>query len=225
MASVLQTLGTPRRREILRLVWDGEKSAGAIHRALGDVTFGAVSQHLRLLQEASLAHGRRQGRHRFYVARKDELGPARLLARVPVGRRPVPAEAAGRARGEPPRSEATTPAPAGTKETAMTALDHVLERTVLIRARRETVFRYFTDNERFAAWWGTGSTIEARPGGTLSIRYPNGVLASGEVIEVVPPRAHRLHLRVRGSGQTGPARRLARRRQPGGEEETGPSST
>ena len=75
MSSVLQTLGTPRRREILRLVWDEEKSAGDIHRALGDVTFGAVSQHLRVLQEAALLRGRREGRHRFYVARKDLLGP------------------------------------------------------------------------------------------------------------------------------------------------------
>jgi len=36
----------------------------------------------------------------------------------------------------------------------MIAIEHVLERTVLIRAKRETVFRYFTDSERFAAWWG-----------------------------------------------------------------------
>jgi len=69
----------------------------------------------------------------------------------------------------------------------MIALEHVLERTVLIRAKRETVFRYFTDSERFAAWWGAGSTIDARPGGPLRIRYPNGVLASGEVVEVAPP--------------------------------------
>jgi len=69
----------------------------------------------------------------------------------------------------------------------MIAVEHVLERTVLIRAKRETVFRYFTDNERFAAWWGAGSTIDARPGGPLLIRYANGVLASGEVVEVAPP--------------------------------------
>ena len=70
----------------------------------------------------------------------------------------------------------------------MSALEHVLERTVVIRARRETVFRYFTDSERFAAWWGAGSTIDARPGGALRIRHPNGALASGEVVEIVPPR-------------------------------------
>ena len=75
MASVIQALGTPRRREILRLVWNAEKTAGDIHGALGDVTFGAVSQHLRHLREAALLTTRRQGRHRFYLARKDELGP------------------------------------------------------------------------------------------------------------------------------------------------------
>jgi len=68
----------------------------------------------------------------------------------------------------------------------MTGLEHVLERTVLIRARRETVFRYFTDSARFAAWWGEGSRIDPRPGGALHIRYPNGVEASGEVVEIVP---------------------------------------
>jgi DNA-binding transcriptional ArsR family regulator len=75
MTSVLQALGTPRRREILRLVWEGEKSAGEIHRALGDVTFGAVSQHLRRLEEAALLRGRREGRRRLYSARKQGLGP------------------------------------------------------------------------------------------------------------------------------------------------------
>jgi uncharacterized protein YndB with AHSA1/START domain len=68
----------------------------------------------------------------------------------------------------------------------MSAAEHTLERTVLIRARRETVFRYFTDSTRFAAWWGEGSRIVPRPGGEVYIRYPNGVVASGEVQEIVP---------------------------------------
>jgi uncharacterized protein YndB with AHSA1/START domain len=68
----------------------------------------------------------------------------------------------------------------------MTGLDHVLGRTVTIAARRETVFRYFTDSERFAAWWGAGSRIEPRPGGAVHIRFPNGIVAGGEVVEVVP---------------------------------------
>jgi DNA-binding transcriptional ArsR family regulator len=70
----LQALGAPRRRAILRLCWDGERSAGDIHRALGDVTFGAVSQQLRRLTEADLLSCRGQGRQRFYLARREGLG-------------------------------------------------------------------------------------------------------------------------------------------------------
>jgi uncharacterized protein YndB with AHSA1/START domain len=68
----------------------------------------------------------------------------------------------------------------------MTALEHVLDRTVTISAPRATVFRYFTDSERFAAWWGAGSRIEPKPGGTVHIRFPNGIVAGGEVVEIAP---------------------------------------
>jgi uncharacterized protein YndB with AHSA1/START domain len=64
----------------------------------------------------------------------------------------------------------------------------LLERTVVIRARRSTVFRYFTDSARFAAWWGAGSDIDPRPGGALQIRYPNAVTAGGQVLELDPDR-------------------------------------
>lgn len=66
-------------------------------------------------------------------------------------------------------------------------LTHRLERTVAIEASCETVFRFFTDPARWAAWWGQGSTIEARPGGEMRIRYPDGTMAAGEVVEVVAP--------------------------------------
>ena len=63
-----------------------------------------------------------------------------------------------------------------------------LERTILIRAQRSTVFRYFTDSERFATWWGHGSAIEGRVGGAVKIRYPNGIEAAGEVLEIEPEK-------------------------------------
>lgn len=66
-------------------------------------------------------------------------------------------------------------------------LPHRLERTILIKAPRETVFRFFTDPARWASWWGAGSTIDPRPGGQLMIRYPEGTEAVGEIIEIVPP--------------------------------------
>jgi uncharacterized protein YndB with AHSA1/START domain len=69
----------------------------------------------------------------------------------------------------------------------MNDLPFRLERTVTIRAKRETVFRYFTDSARWAAWWGEGSTIDARPGGALYIRHPGGTEARGEIVELTPP--------------------------------------
>jgi DNA-binding transcriptional ArsR family regulator len=71
----LGAIATPRRREILRLVWRRERSAGEIRRAFPGITFGAVSQHLRLLTEAGLLAPRREGRGRFYKARPEALGP------------------------------------------------------------------------------------------------------------------------------------------------------
>ena len=38
------------------------------------------------------------------------------------------------------------------------ALAHRLDRTLVIQARRETVFQFFTDTPQWAAWWGAGST-------------------------------------------------------------------
>jgi DNA-binding transcriptional ArsR family regulator len=71
----LRSVASPRKREILRLLWERERSAGEVHRALGDVTFGAVSQHLRGLELSGLVHRREAGRHRFYVANRSALGP------------------------------------------------------------------------------------------------------------------------------------------------------
>lgn len=64
----------PRRREILRLVWDTERSAGDI-AAHFDVTFGAVSQHLGVLRRAGLVSVRKDGTRRLYVANREALGP------------------------------------------------------------------------------------------------------------------------------------------------------
>jgi DNA-binding transcriptional ArsR family regulator len=77
MSSLVNAVGTPRRREILRLVWREERSAGEIRRAFPDVTFGAVSQHLRVLETAGLVAQRREGRRRLYRARPEGLGPLR----------------------------------------------------------------------------------------------------------------------------------------------------
>jgi uncharacterized protein YndB with AHSA1/START domain len=68
----------------------------------------------------------------------------------------------------------------------MPELPYHLERTVVIQAKPETVFRFFTDSARWASWWGAGSTIDARPGGKVYIRHANGVESAGEVLEMHP---------------------------------------
>ena len=80
---MLDAIASPRRREILRLVWNEEQTAGAIHRAMPDVTFGAVSLQLRSLLNAGLIEARSQQRNRFYRARREALGPvAEILERM-----------------------------------------------------------------------------------------------------------------------------------------------
>jgi DNA-binding transcriptional ArsR family regulator len=73
-STVLTAIASPRRREILRLVWAQERQAGAIHRAMPDVTFGAVSLQLRALGRAGLVDARADGRRRFYRARQAAFG-------------------------------------------------------------------------------------------------------------------------------------------------------
>ena len=71
----LSAVAAPRRREILRLVWSEELAAGEIHRALPDVTFGALSQHLKVLRDAGVVSCRADGVRRLYRADAKALGP------------------------------------------------------------------------------------------------------------------------------------------------------
>jgi len=76
-APVLAAIASPRRREILRLTWHEERSAGEIHRAMPDVTFGAVSLQLKALAKAGLITARSERRFRYYRANPKALGPLR----------------------------------------------------------------------------------------------------------------------------------------------------
>ncbi|MFE4960802.1 ArsR/SmtB family transcription factor [Streptomyces sp. NPDC056653] len=70
----VQAIAEPRRREILRLVWDDELCAGDIAERF-EVTFGAVSQHLKVLRDAGLVTLRQEGRKRYYRADREAMGP------------------------------------------------------------------------------------------------------------------------------------------------------
>jgi uncharacterized protein YndB with AHSA1/START domain len=68
------------------------------------------------------------------------------------------------------------------------ALPFRLDRTVVINAAPETVFRFFTDSERFAKWWGAGSTVDPRPGGRVYIKLPGVEESVGEFLEITAPK-------------------------------------
>lgn len=74
MEAALAAIANERRRRILRLVWDDELPAGDLARRF-DVSWPAISQHLRVLKDAGLVHERREGRHRYYRADRERAGP------------------------------------------------------------------------------------------------------------------------------------------------------
>jgi DNA-binding transcriptional ArsR family regulator len=71
-------IAAPRRLRILELVWDRELSAGQI-AAQFEVSWSAVSQHLRVLREAGFITERRDGTSRLYQADKAALGSLRAV--------------------------------------------------------------------------------------------------------------------------------------------------
>jgi DNA-binding transcriptional ArsR family regulator len=71
--AALRAIAEPRRREIIRLVWSSELSAGAIADRFREVSRPAISQHLRVLMDADLLTERRDGTRRLYRARRDRI--------------------------------------------------------------------------------------------------------------------------------------------------------
>ena len=70
----IRVIAEPRRQELLRLCWQQERTAGELAGAF-DITFGAVSQHLKVLRDADLVTVRRHGTRRYYRANRAALGP------------------------------------------------------------------------------------------------------------------------------------------------------
>lgn len=70
----MSILAQRNRLKILQLVWDQEIQASDIWTQF-DLTFGAISQHLKVMLDAQLVSVRREGRRRWYRARKETLGP------------------------------------------------------------------------------------------------------------------------------------------------------
>src|SRR6267143_4246945 len=76
--AALRAIASPRRREILRLVWDRERSSGDIASHFS-VSWPAISQNLRVLEEVGFVRTRRSGTTRFYRADRARLGPLKAV--------------------------------------------------------------------------------------------------------------------------------------------------
>jgi DNA-binding transcriptional ArsR family regulator len=76
--AVLRALADPHRRQILRLVRDGELAAGEIVSHF-DATQQAVSHHLQVLAKAGLLSERRDGVRRLYALDPHGLDPVREM--------------------------------------------------------------------------------------------------------------------------------------------------
>ena len=162
-----------------------------------DMTFAAVSKHLRVLEGAGLVTRGREAQYRParldarpLAAASEWIGDyARFWERQrqrprPVPQRPPAAPHDSRRQGEHPwLTTSRSPAP--------------------LRAPRELVFEAITKPEHFAVWFGTAAvevpqdtlTMDVRPGGDFRavMHLPDGnrINWSGAYVAVEPPVAPR----------------------------------
>ena len=76
MDEALRAIANRRRRTILGLVWDRERTASEI-AALSALSKPAASQHLRVLREAGLVRVRSAGNQRLYRADRERIAALR----------------------------------------------------------------------------------------------------------------------------------------------------
>jgi DNA-binding transcriptional ArsR family regulator len=76
----LKAVAEPRRREILNLLRGGPRAVNDIADQV-DVTQQAVSQHLKVLEEAGLVTARREGTRHLYAVRPEGFEPVQAFVR------------------------------------------------------------------------------------------------------------------------------------------------
>ena len=76
MEKALRAIASSRRRAMLELVWDRERSAGEIAARSG-LSGSATSQHLRVLRETGLVRVRADGNRRLYRCDRERMAELR----------------------------------------------------------------------------------------------------------------------------------------------------
>jgi uncharacterized protein YndB with AHSA1/START domain len=81
---------------------------------------------------------------------------------------------------------AARPGGAGTVDAVSEPDRTVVEHTLRISAKPETVWRYWTDPERMCDWWGESAELDPRPGGVCVVELGGGPVMRGAFVELVP---------------------------------------
>jgi DNA-binding transcriptional ArsR family regulator len=76
--AALRALADPRRRRMLELVWDGERSPSDLAESC-QLSRPATSQHLSVLRAAELVSVRLEGNRRLYRVRADRLAELQAI--------------------------------------------------------------------------------------------------------------------------------------------------
>jgi uncharacterized protein YndB with AHSA1/START domain len=63
-----------------------------------------------------------------------------------------------------------------------------VERELTIAASPETVWEFLVDPDKHTRWMGSAATLDPRPGGEYRVDVIAGHVASGEFVELDPPR-------------------------------------
>lgn len=80
--AALRAAASPRRRRILKLIWERELASRDIADHLDDITWQAVSLNLRVLKDAGLVIERREGTRRLYRADRTRCAALESLLRT-----------------------------------------------------------------------------------------------------------------------------------------------
>ena len=104
-ASAYRALADPTRREVLRLLREGDLAAGDL-AAQFEISWPSVSRHLRVLETAGLVSSQRRGGHIIYSLQTSVLQDVatEVAEMARVGRRTT--RAAGAPATRPPRRRA-----------------------------------------------------------------------------------------------------------------------
>jgi DNA-binding transcriptional ArsR family regulator len=160
---ILGALGSPIRREILALIWEGELPARQIAAAF-DVTKPTISQHLAVLREAGLVTMTAQGTSRLYRARQAAL--AGLHGALEGATKWVPAD----------RIPESTLSEAHTRPAVVVSVD--------VPTDQRTTFAGFTDPAVYSRWLGAPVSIRD---GRFAATMEWGTEVRGRYELVCPP--------------------------------------